>query len=40
KIAQQSYWRKEFDLSSYVKGVYLLSVSTNKGVLRKRIIIE
>ncbi|MGB0917283.1 MAG: PKD domain-containing protein, partial [Flavobacteriales bacterium] len=37
---QRNYWRKEFDLSSYVKGVYLLSVSTDKGVLRRRIIIE
>lgn len=39
-LANQSYWRKEFDLSSYVKGVYLLSVSTDKGVLHRRIIIE
>lgn len=37
---QKSYWRKDFDLSSYVKGVYLLSVSTNKGVLHRRIIIK
>ena len=39
-VEQRSYWRKEFDLSSYVKGVYLLSVSTNKGVLHRRIIID
>lgn len=40
KVEQHRYWRKEFDLNSYVKGIYVLSVSTNKGVLHRRIIIE
>jgi PKD repeat protein len=39
-LANHSYWRKEFDLSSYVHGVYLLTVSTDTGVLHRRIIIE
>ena len=36
----QSYWRKEFDLSSYVKGAYIIRVSTEKGVMQRRIIIQ
>jgi PKD repeat protein len=39
-LPKQQRWRKEFDLSSYVKGVYALSISTNKGVLQRRIILE
>lgn len=37
---KQKHWRNEFDLTSYVKGVYVLSISTNKGTVRKRIILE
>lgn len=39
-VQHQTYWRKEFNLSSYVKGVYLLQISTELGVLQRRIIIE
>ena len=39
-LPKQQRWRKEFDLSSYVKGVYVLSISTDKGVLQRRIILE
>lgn len=39
-LEQRSYWRKDFDMSSYVKGVYLLRIATSKGVLQRRIIIE
>jgi PKD repeat protein len=37
---KQQHWRKEFDLSSYVKGVYVLSISTDKGTIQRRIIIQ
>ena len=40
KEPKQQHWRKEFDLNSYVKGVYVLSVSTDKGTLQRRIILE
>lgn len=39
-LQQRSYWRKEFDMTSYVKGVYLLRIATDKGVLQRKIIIE
>ncbi len=39
-VAQRNYWRKEFDLASYVKGVYLLSISTKNRVLHRRIILK
>lgn len=40
KVANQSYWRKEFDLNSFVKGVYTLRIATEFGALQRRIIIE
>lgn len=40
KVPKQQHWRKEFDLSLHVKGVYVLSISTNKGILQRRIILE
>lgn len=40
RVQSKSYWRKEFDLNSYVKGVYLLRIATNQGVLHRNIIIE
>lgn len=40
ELPKQQHWRKEFDLSSYVKGVYVLSISTAKGTLQRRIIIQ
>lgn len=39
-LPKQQHWRKEFDLNSYVKGVYVLSISTNKGTLQRRIILQ
>lgn len=39
-LQQQKYWRKEFDMTSYVKGVYLLRITTDKGLLQRRIILE
>lgn len=39
-VKPQTYWRKDFEMSSYVKGVYLLRISTEDGVLQRRIIIE
>jgi PKD repeat protein len=39
-LQKQKHWRKEFDLSSYVKGVYLFRLTTEQGVLQRRIIIE
>ena len=40
KMKPTSYWRKEFDMSSYVKGIYLLKVATDGGMLQRRIVIE
>ncbi|MFM1875369.1 MAG: hypothetical protein RL266_1106 [Bacteroidota bacterium] len=40
ELEQRSYWKQEFDMSSYVKGVYLLRIATDKGALQRRIIIE
>lgn len=40
KLTDRSYWRKEFDMTSYVKGIYVLRISTDKGVLQRRIIID
>lgn len=40
KLSERPYWRKEFDMSSYVKGIYVLRISTDKGVLQRRIVIE
>lgn len=39
-LQQQTHWRREFDLSGYVKGVYLLRLATDRGVLQRRIIIQ
>ena len=39
-VKPQTYWRKEFDLNSYVKGVYFLRISTDFGTLQRQIIIE
>ncbi|HAP69371.1 MAG TPA: hypothetical protein DCR04_06530, partial [Flavobacteriales bacterium] len=39
-LPKRQRWRKEFNLSSYVKGVYVLSISTDKGVLQRRIILQ
>jgi PKD repeat protein len=39
-LQQQSYWRKEFDMTSYSKGIYMLSIATENGVLQRRIIID
>ncbi|MCF8275218.1 MAG: PKD domain-containing protein [Flavobacteriales bacterium] len=39
-VESRSYWRKEFDLSSYVKGVYLLRISTDSGVMQRKVIID
>jgi len=39
-LDQQHHWKKEFNLASYVKGVYLLRIATSQGVLQRRIIIE
>ena len=40
KLEPQTYWRKEFDLNSYVKGVYLLRVTTERGSMQRKIIIQ
>lgn len=40
QLTDRSYWRKEFDMTSYVKGIYVLRISTDKGVLQRRIIID
>ncbi|MCF8460743.1 MAG: PKD domain-containing protein [Flavobacteriales bacterium] len=40
ELQSQSYWRKEFDLNSYVKGVYLLRVTTEHGSMQRKIIIQ
>jgi PKD repeat protein len=40
ELTSRSFWRKEFDLQSYVDGVYLLQVSTDRGVMQRRIIIQ
>jgi PKD repeat protein len=39
-LAQKRYWKKEFDLGSFVKGIYLLQLTTNAGVLNRRIVIQ
>jgi PKD repeat protein len=39
-VQHQAYWREEFNMQSYVKGVYILRISTDLGVLQRRIIIE
>lgn len=40
KLSDRTYWRKEFDMTSYVKGIYVLRISTDKGVLQRRIVID
>ena len=40
KLSDRTYWRKEFDMTSYVKGIYMLRISTDKGVLQRRIVID
>lgn len=40
QMQQQRYWRKEFEMTSYAKGVYILSIATERGVLQRRIIID
>lgn len=40
ELQQQRYWRKEFDMTSYASGIYVLSIATERGVLQRRIIIE
>ncbi|MCB9186248.1 MAG: PKD domain-containing protein [Flavobacteriales bacterium] len=39
-LSDRTYWRKEFDMTSYVKGIYMLRISTDKGVLQRRIVID
>jgi PKD repeat protein len=39
-LPEQHYWRKDFDLSSFVKGIYLLRVSTDEGQLERRIVVQ
>ena len=40
RLQKQSYWRKEFDMTSYSKGIYMLNIATESGVLQRRIIID
>jgi hypothetical protein len=40
RLQQQRFWRKEFNMTSYVSAVYLLRVTTDKGVLQRRIILD
>ncbi len=39
-LQQQKYWREDFNMTSYVRGVYLLRITTDKGLLQRRIILE
>jgi len=40
QLAEQRHWRKDFDLSSFVKGIYLLRVSTDEGQLERKIVVQ
>lgn len=40
QLPTQNHWKKEFNLESYVKGVYFLRIATEKGILNRRIVIE
>jgi PKD repeat protein len=39
-LGERRFWQKEFDLSSFVPGMYLLQVSTDSGLLSRRILIQ
>lgn len=40
RLEQERHWLKEFDLSSFVKGIYSLRVATEHGVAQCRIVIQ
>lgn len=40
QLSDRTYWREEFDMTSYVKGVYILKITTDKGALQRRIVID
>jgi len=39
-LGQRRFWQKDFDLSSFVKGIYVLSIYTDEGMLNRRIVLR
>jgi PKD repeat protein len=40
QLQQQKFWRKEFDMTSYTSGIYMLRITTDNGVMQHKIIID
>lgn len=39
-LRAQKHWKKAFNLESYVKGIYLLRITTDQGIIQRKIIIQ